>query len=711
MALFLTLMTMLVISIISYEQAYAIDDFSFKTDVIYQIIVDRFYDGDPSNNNPFESPGLYDSSRTKWKMYWGGDLQGIIQKIPYLKELGVTTLWISPVNDNLNTFATSYNTGYHGYWTRDFMRIEEHFGTWETFEQLVAIAHQNGMKVIVDFVPNHTTPIKLNDPSFAEGGAIYNNGVYMGNYFDDSDKGYFRHNGDIQNWDDRYEAQYMNFTDPEGFSLSDLSQENETIACYLIDAAKKFLEFGVDGIRIDAVKHFNQGFQKNLADELYANKGVFLVSEWYGDTGSGTTHDEKVRYANESGITILDFDLNTAIRNVFGYNHSMYELNEALSRTDSEYKYKENLVTFIDNHDMPRFLSINGDYNRLHQALAFILTNRGIPTIYYGTEQYLYNNTSGGYDPYNRPMMDSFDTTSNAFRIIKTLSQLRKDNPAVSYGTTRERWINDEVFIYERQFFDDVVLVAINKSTSPVTISGLYTSLPAGSYDDILNGLQNGNSIVVKDGDSDRLVETFILNGESVSVWSFKKGTISSPQIGSVDPIMGRSGNKVTIWGQGFGSIAGKVYVGTVEATVSSWSDTKIVFTVPSCDAGIQSIKVVNASGKSSNTYDYQILSGDQAAVVFKVKNAPNTQWGEAIYLVGNIYELGNWDTSKAIGPMLCPEYPDWFYVVSVPKGKLIEFKFIKKNLDGSITWESGFNHIETTPVSETGDIIVNWQY
>jgi glycosidase len=120
----------------------------FKKQVIYQIVTDRFFDGDTSNNNPSQSSGLFDSTKTNWQLYWGGDLAGIQQQMSYLKGLGVTALWISPPVDNLNLnipdSSGNPTAAYHGYQARDFKRIEEHFGdvnnTWTAFDNLVSAA-------------------------------------------------------------------------------------------------------------------------------------------------------------------------------------------------------------------------------------------------------------------------------------------------------------------------------------------------------------------------------------------------------------------------------------------------------------------------------------------------------------------------------------------------------------------------------------------
>src|SRR6185503_5432860 len=196
----------LLLSTITYPISGALAS-DFKREVIYQIVIDRFFDGSSTNNNPSQSAGLYDSTKTNWRAYWGGDLQGIQQKMSYLAGMGVTAIWISPPVDNLNTNIPdgggNPTASYHGYQGRDFKRIEEHFGNpdnqWTDFDNLVKAAHQNGIKVIVDFAPNHAT-----QSNAGEFGALYDNGTFLGNYTNDTN-GYFHHNPNISGggWDDR----------------------------------------------------------------------------------------------------------------------------------------------------------------------------------------------------------------------------------------------------------------------------------------------------------------------------------------------------------------------------------------------------------------------------------------------------------------------------------------------------------------------------
>lgn len=685
----------------------------FKREVIYQIITDRFFDGNSANNNPSQSAGLYDATKNNWRAYWGGDLQGIQQKMAYLAGMGVTAIWISPPVDNLNTNIPdgqgNPTASYHGYQGRDFKRIEEHFGnpsnTWTDFDNLVTAAHQNGIKVIVDFAPNHTT-----QNNAGEFGALYDNGVFLGNYTNDPN-GYYHHNPNISGggWDDRYQTQYYTL-----FDLADVNQENATMDAYMKASAQLFQQHGVDGFRIDAIKHLTWGWQYTLANSIYTYGNSFLFGEWFQGGTSDPLYHDSYKFSNKSGISMLDFPLNTAIRNVFGSSNAAFsQIDSVIAQENSNFTWDEDLVTFIDNHDMARFLSINNNNTRLHQAMAFILTSRGIPCVYYGTEQYLHNDTNGGTDPYNRPMMPGFSTTTTAYQLTNKLSTLRRTNTAVPYGSMAQRWINNDVYIYERKFFGNVVLVAINKGGTGQSIGGLNTSLPAGSYSDYLTGLLGGLSITVNAGSGgNNPVSTFTLPANTVSVWHFVEGG-GAPQIGSIGPTLGQSGVKVTIGGKNFGTTTGTVKFGTTTASVVSWSSTQIVVNTPSVTNGNYNVTVTSSGGSVSNGIQYTVLTAKQIPVTFTVNNATPTQVGDYIFLTGNTVELGNWSTTwdGAVGPMLTPNYPNWFLNVSVPAGQTIQFKFIKIAANGAVTWEAGANHQYTVPTSGTGFVNVNWQY
>jgi glycosidase len=676
----------------------------FKTDVIYQVVLDRFFDGSTSNNDPAGDTGLYDSTKANWKLYWGGDLAGLTQKISYLAGMGVTALWLSPTVDNVHIPVytpdwTGPQAGYHGYWARDFYKIDPHLGTLSDFDTLVSTAHNSGMKVIIDFAPNHSNP---NDTG--EYGSIYNNGVFQAAYNNDPN-GWFHHNGGITNWDDQYQDEYYNLAD-----LADFAQENSSVDSYLKGAMTQFLTHGVDGIRVDAVKHMSGptgGWERTLSDQVEAQNPHYMVGEWYLSSINDPTYWLAKRFANQSGIALLNFPLNKALRDVYGSGAGSSELDSVISQEESDFTWMNDQAVFIDNHDMSRFLTLNNNNNLLHEALAVTLTAPGIPIIYYGTEQYLHNDTGGGTDPYNRPMMNSFSTTTTAYKLIGKLAGLRHSNPALGYGTYQQRWINNDVFIFERKFYNNVVLIAVNKSASTAyNISGLYTSLPSGTYSDYLNGLLGGSSITVGSGGA---VNSFSLGANKVAVWQFTAGEPTSPEIGSVGPELTRPGDKLIIDGQGFGS-SGTVNFSGTNATVQSWSSHSITVTVPNVAGGQYNVQV--CSGTCSNQYKANVDSAAQVAVTFTVYNAPSTNFGDNVYLTGQFAELSSWSTTTttAIGPALDPNYPNWFIMASVPACWTIQFKFIIIRANGAVQWENGSNHSFTAPCSGTGYINVTWQ-
>ncbi|MBV9759956.1 MAG: IPT/TIG domain-containing protein [Acidobacteriaceae bacterium] len=683
----------------------------FKKQVIYEIITDRFVDGDTTNDNPPQSPGLYDSTHTNWYAYWGGDLAGIQQKMSYLKGMGVTAIWISPPADNINIYAygsaSSPQVGYHGYWARDFMRIEEHFGdssnSWTAFDNLVSAAHTNGIKVVVDFAANHSNP-----DNGGEYGSLYNNGAFMAAWNNDPN-GYFHHNGNITNYDDRYQLQYYELED-----LSDLNQENSTIDSYLKTAIAQFVSHGVDAFRLDAVKDVTWGWEYSFANSVFSSGGSFFFGEWdQGNTSDPLYHDS-YKFANKSGISLLDFPLNTAIRDVFASNNNFSEIDSTLSTEASNFIWSNDLTTFIDSQDLSRFLTLNNNQNRLNEAIAFLLTCRGIPIIYYGDEQYLHNDTNGGGDPYNRPMMASFSTTTTAYQLINKLAGLRQSNNALAYGTSQQRWINNDVYIFERQFYNNVVLVAVNKNdTTSYNITGLYTALPAGTYTDYLGGLLGGTGLSVSTGSgSNNPAAALTLGAHSVSVWQLAGGT-TAPAVGSIGPTIAQPGVVVTIAGQNFGSATGTISFNGTHATINSWSTNQITFTVPNVGNGVYQVQLANSSGTDANTIQFTVLTAKLIPVTFTVDNATPTNTGDYIFVAGNTIELGQWGTTfdTAIGPMLDPNYPNWFLNVSLPAGQNVQFKFIKIAANGTVTWENGSNHQYTVPTSGTGNVTVNWQY
>ncbi|MEC5422952.1 alpha-amylase family glycosyl hydrolase [Virgibacillus sp. C22-A2] len=698
MKTFALILLILITTTITFTNTHAdvFNKVDYSRDVIYQIVTDRFYDGD-SSNNPSED--IYSSDCSNLHKYCGGDWQGIIDKINdgYLTTMGITAIWISQPVENVYALHPSGYTSYHGYWARDYKRTNPFYGDFSEFDRLINTAHSNGIKVIMDFTPNHSSPALETDPSYAENGAIYDDGNLLGSYSNDP-LNIFHHFGgtDFSSYEDGI---YRNLYD-----LADYDLNNEIIDQYLKESIKLWLDKGIDGIRVDAVKHMSQGWQESLMSEIYNYRPVFTFGEWF--LGTGEVDPQNHHFANESGMSLLDFQYGQTIREVLRDGTADWHVfNEMIESTADDYNEVIDQVTFIDNHDMSRF-SVDGSSNRhTDMALAVLLTSRGVPTIYYGTEQYL----TGNNDPENRKPMSSFNTSTNSYQIISQLAPLRQSNPALGFGNTKERWVNSDVYIYERKFGNNVVLTAINRGNSSYEVTNLNTSLPEGIYNDELDYLLDGNNITIN---TDGSVNSFNLSPRGVAIWQYTEES-SIPLIGHVGPMMGQAGNIITINGEGFGSVEGTVQFNSTNANVQSWSNTEIEIKVPNITPRKYDITILNASNIKSNTYDdFEVLTGEQVTVRFVVNNA-FTDPGTNVYIVGNISELGNWYPDEAVGPMfnqVVYEYPTWYYDISVPAGETIEYKFIKKGSSGNVEWESGSNHIYTTPMQGTDTVLVNWQ-
>lgn len=707
-------------------------------DVIYQIITDRFYDGDTSNNVPdgFDAT-LYDGTGDDLKLYQGGDWAGIIEKIPYLKGMGVTAVWISAPYENRDTEIIDYQsdgsydrwTSFHGYHVRNYFATNKHFGTLNEFKELRDALHENGIKLIIDFVTNHTSremnptagnipedgklyePDRKEDGSFAfdENGEPYdyNGDGLVENLIADPQNdtnGWFHGLGDRGDGSSRFGYRYKDLG-----SLADFSQENGEVAEYLEEATLFWANMGINGIRHDATLHMDAAFAKGLKDAVDSSNTITQFGEFFIGRPD-PKYDEYVYFPKQTGINNLDFEYYRAASTTFGdFSTTMSDFGNMMEYTQEDYDYENQTVTFLDNHDVSRFGYTQRSQKTYNAALATLLTSRGIPNIYYGTEQYIV--PADGSDVAGRIFMQTdsaFDTTTTAYQLIGELSDLRQDNDALAYGTTVIRYSSDDVLVYERQFYDDVVLVAVNRQPdASFTIDGVETMLPAGEYSDYLNGMLDGSSITVSSGTGINNSSSFTLPGGAVCVWQHDSSA-SAPQIGNVISTMGRAGNKVYIYGDGLdGNVT--VNFGDTPATVIENSATEIVTTVPeNATPGYNDITVTK-DGATSNSFTYNVLSGDQNQVIFHVQ--AETNYGENIYIVGNIPELGNWDPDNCTEALLNPNYPEWFLPVSVPAGTQIEFKFIKKDSTGAITWESGENRVITSSPDSAGSIDTELYY
>ncbi|GAK10529.1 alpha-amylase family glycosyl hydrolase [Geomicrobium sp. JCM 19039] len=571
----------------------------------------------------------------------------------------------------------------------------------------------NGIKVVLDFVSNHTS--RWQNPTIGnvpEDGQLFEpnrdeNGRYM---FDDDGEptvvngrteqlladpngslnaNWFYRIGDRGNDESRYGFRYKDLG-----SLASFNHENPAVIQHLDDAVQFWVNTGIDGIRHDATLHLNPAFMKGFKQRIDSNNNGPITQ--FGEFFIGRPdqkYDEYVSFPDRTGVNNLDFEWYRASANTFGnFSESMSDFGDMLVKTEQDYSYENQAVTFLDNHDVTRFRYTQQNDRPYHAGIVALMTSRGIPNIYYGTEQYL--DSDDASDIAGRVFMEretEFNENTVAFQTISSLAELRQQNPAIAYGLTNIRHSSEHVLVYERSFYDYTVVVAINRHPDEAfNVPSVPTQLPNDTYEDVLRGLLDGQSVEVSDGQ----LPSFELSGGASAVWSYNNHSSEQPMIGDVISTMGVAGDRVHLYGENLSEAS--VWFGDVEAEVIDRGDQELVTLVPTgLDAGDVSI-TLQSGATTSNAFTFHKLSGEQTQVVFNIE--ANTNFGETIHVVGNIPELGSWDADRSTEAFLNPEHPYWFLPVSVPINEEIEYKFIKKNEQGDVIWESGTNRTLDTP-------------
>lgn len=437
-----------------------------RDDVIYLIMPDRFADGDQSNNMPADAaPGTYD--RKGAKTYHGGDLKGITNHLGYIKDLGATTLWLTPITDNDNS-----TSDYHGYGAVDLYRVEDHFGTMADVRNLVDAAHQQEMKVLFDNVPNHVGPKHPWAASQPAPGMVHGtpenhlNTDY--NYTPITDP-------------HAVEANYIKglngwFADV----LPDLAQENPLTAQYLLQNALWWAESsGIDGFRIDTFPYVPRTFWayylKGIFD-VYPN--FFTVGEIYNADPTVTSYWAGGNKGFDGIDTLLktpfDFPMQNTIFQVINKGASATMIPSVL-RQDRLFPHPEILVTFIGNHDMPRFITeAGGSKEKLKAGFSLLVTLRGIPQLYYGDEIGM----PGGNDPDDRhdfpggfpgDKQDAFTQSGrtpeqqDVYAHVQSVLKLRREHPALREGTLKHVAVADDYYVFTRETAGERLLVVFYK--------------------------------------------------------------------------------------------------------------------------------------------------------------------------------------------------------------------------------------------------------
>ncbi len=534
----------------------AVPDYRSRT--IYFILVDRFHDHHPKGHPYIDSkyPQTTNSidcftshceSDAEYRKYWGGDIQGIIEKIGYLKALGIGALWVTPLMENIRAYVPGKGWGaaYHGYWVQNYDRVNRHFGSWQDVSALATVLHQNKMRYIQDITLNHSN---LYDTHMH--GALYQSRSsdlpFITSYQDDYDaihqQHYYKH---FQ--DDPRCKQTATLADGKWSywqlhhcllgTLSGYNQQDPVIRQYLIKAGVLWLHHGVDDFRLDAVKYVDPDFVAAFTRAIRgaSKKTPYIVGEW---SDGGVGNNKSLRFASQYSryhTNLLDFQTAFALNRFIQRNkqpeenrESAQQLDQYLHRRVYDFHGRDTWQgVFLDNHDEIRSLvrlkrlGVDKQSNRKRRmdvGTVLMMTIRGIPIIYYGDEQYLANyhdhpNTvnpltinSDDSDPYNRIGMQRWSQQTPAFKIIKTLATLRKKSTAIQKGQYKTVYASGDVLVFERIAGKDRVLVAVNRGKQvAISIPSLQLGIKQGRYKNALcsvSHLYASNTLNVKQSKS-----------------------------------------------------------------------------------------------------------------------------------------------------------------------------------------------------------------
>jgi glycosidase len=452
-------------------------------DVIYLAMPDRFANGDPANDDPPASKGLFD--RNKARYYHGGDLQGLIDHLLYLRDLGVTALWLTPWYDNANElnererYQNEAITDYHGYGATDFYGVEEHFGTMATLRELVEAAHRQGIKVIQDQVANHTGPYHpwVKDPPTPT-------------WYNGTEARHLANTWQIWTLQDPQATPEMQKATLQGWFidiLPDLNQDDPETARYLTQNALWWVGMtGLDGIRQDTLPYVPRRFWREWTAALKSEYSKLTVVGELSDGDPALVSFFQGGVARFDGIdtgvdTLFDYPLYYKVREAFARGKPLPAVAVMLAH-DHLYRDPAPLLTFLGLHDVPRFMSEPGATVRgLCLAFTFLMTSRGTPLVYYGDEIGM----PGGDDPDNRRDFPGGwrDDPRSAFAAggrspdeqavfahLRRLLHLRAELSPLRRGSMANLALGEHSWAYARMASGQVVVVFLNNGGTTAEI-------------------------------------------------------------------------------------------------------------------------------------------------------------------------------------------------------------------------------------------------
>lgn len=471
-------------------------------DVLYLIMPDRFANGNPGNDIV---EGMLEKKIDRNDPFarHGGDLAGIANHLDYIADLGVTAIWLNPTQEN-----DMPDGSYHGYAITDYYQIDRRFGTNEEFKTLVDQAHSKGLKVVMDMIFNHCGSEN-----------------YL--FRDKPSKEWFNFHSEYVQTSfktasvmDVHASQYEKKIATDGWFtqvMPDLNQRNRHVARYLIQSSIWWIEYaGINGIRQDTHPYADYDFMSQWCKEVLEEYPYFnIVGETWLNTNVLVSYwqkDSKLAAPKNSNLpTVMDFPLQGLMNQAFDeetteWAGGLYKLYDYQTQ-DLVYANPMNLLTFFDNHDTSRFATTDEkaeNLTRYKQAITFLLTTRGIPQIYYGTEILMTGDKGKGDGDLRKDFPGGWqdDTTENftangrtamqneAFDFTRKLLNWRKGNEVLGKGTLKHYSIQNGTYVYERKYNGRSVVVMMNGTGQAQTLNltPYREILPQAEAKDFLSG-------------------------------------------------------------------------------------------------------------------------------------------------------------------------------------------------------------------------------
>ncbi len=468
----------------------------FASEAIYFLLLDRFVDGDPTNNqekqggnHPTWDQKLMGPNGEEANVgYLGGDFKGVIDNLDYIKDMGFTAIWTTPIMDNPDenftggepiefggSFKDGGKTGYHGYWMDNFFVEDEHWVSKDIdFETYAAALHDKELKVVFDIVANHGTPsftMPNDQPKFGE--------IYDAHWNLVAD----HQNLAPSDLDPENPLHQFFHSTEDILQLSNVDESNPAVVEYFVNAYKSWIEKGADAIRIDTIRHVPHRFWKTFTDQIRSTyPGFFMFGESYVyDANFIAQHT----LPKNGAVSVLDFPGREAMVKVFEDPEVGYEeLESYLHLTHGPYTNPYDLVTFYDNHDMAR---INTTTEGYIDANNWLFTARGIPCLYYGSEsafmkgavEHEGNRNYFGQDRIEEAKQHPIHTA------LHRIANVRKELISLQRGLqVNERLEGQQaVFyrVYQHKGITQTALVMLNKCDKPATIE-VTKFLQAGAW-------------------------------------------------------------------------------------------------------------------------------------------------------------------------------------------------------------------------------------